>query len=895
MADFTDIVLFLSTGRAIAWVGAGPSIEVGLPGWRGLANVVLEACRRQQRHNFSRIERHYQNRNYLDQFYEVELTYGRDFLLSVCEGAISDPGTEGAIYNEISKLDFIGYFTTNYDDVLLRHLESTGKAVGVHGNTQEDLEIVDLDMTPALVKLHGEFSEPHTVVLSRNDYQRLYHSGDGESFRTFLKAYLVRDRILFLGYSLNDPEICHIQENLSVNLRREVAPIAILADCNEDQIDLWKRRFNIDVVPYSTQGGDHSRLTSILKSVADVISIGHFAQERTSDDDLRQAQALYMWYRFSTSNAGDASIDALQSLVMASLVNSGGYIAPDALAANISNDIGAHIEPDSDEFVDTVNRLVHSGWIIEEDDFLIVLPEGKKLVERYERQFTNLMDVFRRQLYLDLRNTYSVEEGDAQNIARVVMDALIDLFELRGQNIMEMVFDDKLIDPRGITDVLQTLWRRANMIDDANVRASLVGFILSKLTDPSGVYENVLNYLAKSFFCIQAMRLDPAVPEFVSRVISDRTLLIDENVLIPLTARHEDRHEFVSQVIRKARDTNVSLCTTQRFIDSVRRHADWALNLVSEYGTQSMEVLSAARGEGNYLPNAFLKGYVDEDPNDPNRDFLQYLRDCFGGTYNRESFDRYFEDELGIRILDVNRMAGFERSRSDQYAEAVRLLNEWNESRSEDTKKSVRRIESEVEALLLITNWPDARDAVPGLTSSRVSFVSSGSSVSRLARSMQVEAYPMMVASVEAIWELLSQTNLPTEEAPSFRSMMLASHFRMAGYFVQKENYQRFFQPLIASARNEFQETKELLEDALGTELGNRFLDDINDEDLPRVLSSLQLEALHKAAERGTDRQRLLEENERLITMIDSYREREQRRREFVAQQRRGQQRRTRR
>ena len=547
----------------------------------------------------------------------------------------------------------------------------------------------------------------------------------------------------------------------------------------------------------------------------------------------------------------------------------GGHSTPQALAAKVSGDFGTNVEPDSDEFIGAVDHLMSANWVTQEDGSLLVLPEGKRLVVRYERQFSSLIDVFSRQLYLDLRDTYEIREDEAQNLARVVMDALVDLFELRGQNIMEMVFDNKPIDPQSITDMLQALWRRANTLNDPKARSSLVGFVLNILTKPSPAYENVLNYLAKSFFCIQAVRLDPAVPEFVSRIISDRTLLIDENVLIPLTAKHEDRHEFVSQVFQKARDANLSLFTTKRFVDSVRRHADWALDRVTEFGTQSEEVMRAARGDGDYLPNAFLRGFIGEDPDNPDREFLEYLRECFGGSYSRESFYRYFEDELDIRILDVSRMAEFIQSKSDQHAEAVHLLNEWNESRSEDARKSVRRIESEVEALLLIANWSDATDSVPDLTSSRVSFVTSGSSVSRLIRWTNVQATTMIVASSEAIWELLSQLAAPTEKAPSFRSMMLSSHFRLAGHFVQVENYQRFFRPLIANARREFQETHELLEDALGTELGSRFLDDFNDEDLPSVVSSLQLEAVHKSSERDQQQQSLIEENERLREMLD--------------------------
>ena len=72
----------------------------------------------------------------------------------------------------------------------------------------------------------------------------------------------------------------------------------------------------------------------------------------------------------------------------------------------------------------------------------------------------------------------------------------------------------------------------------------------------------------------------------------------------------------------------------------------------------------------------------------------------------------------------------------------------------------------------------------------------------------------------------------------------------------------------------------------LGMELASGFFDDFNQEELPRVLSSLQLEAVHKASERDLEQQRLSEENERLRELVDDLQERERKRREFVARQR---------
>ena len=886
MADFTDVVLFLSSGRALAWIGAGPSVELGLPTWRRLAHIVLEECRKRQRPSFSRIEDYYRTTKYQEQFDEVALSYGVEFLHNICSTLVADPGGEGAIYTELAGLDFMSYFTTNYDDVFSRHLEKHGKAVAVYRNSQEDLEAVDIDITPSLVKLHGDFSDPSSVVLTRSDYQHLYISGKREGFQTFLQSHLARDRILFLGYSLNDPEILALQERLAVNFRRQIAPIALLANATEADVETWKRRYNIDVVPYRATESDHSALVSMLTSVSRVLAVGELAQTRVADQDLRQVQALYMWHRFRPSAAGDAPVNAIQSLIMVELVRCGGQATLHELAGGISTSIGTNTTTATDTLSDAVDLLVESGWLCRSGTHIKVLAEGQGLVERYDRQFAELMEVFTRQLAIDLKRQIDITDDVAHQFAQVVLDALIDLFELRGRDIMRMVWDDTPIGPRTVTDLLQTLWLRANTLENVDSRASLVGFVLDILMNPTGIYETVLNYLAKAFFCIQAMRVDPEVSRHLSQVVDDRSLLIDENVLIPLTARFEDRNEFISEAIRAARESGIKLYTTSQFVDTVRHHANWALNLVTEHGIQSEEVIRAALGEGGYSPNAFLKGFINQDPDDHNRELLQYVRECFGGSYTRESFDAFFERELNITILDPEQLTDFIESHGDRYQEAVDWLNQMNQTRPEDGRKSIQRVESEVEALLLVAKWNEVQAYVPHVTTAKCSFVTSGSSIPGLAKSMELVSGPMMVVSTEMLWELLSRLGSAEDEQPSFRSMMTASHFRMAGHFLTSDNCRRFFRPLIANVKKEFEEARILFEDALNAQLGDHYLDEFEEVKWPSVVSELQSEAIRRSTQRSREQQLLAEENERLRSMVSKFEESERKRREYTARQR---------
>ena len=758
--------------------------------------------------------------------------------------------------------------------------------MAVYRNSSQDIAAVDIDITPALVKIHGDFSDPASVILTKSDYQKLYVSGERKGFQIFLGSHLARDRILFLGYSLSDPEIVALQEQLSVNLRRDVAPIAILANATEGDVDYWKRFYNVDVVPYRATESDHSELVTMLKSVSNVLSVGKLAQSRMPDQDLRQAQALYLWHRFRPSVAGDASLNAIQSIVMVELVRYGGQATVSDLGSVISESIGSDPTAIQETLSDVVKILVEAGWLSQSGTSVSVLPEGRQIVGQYERQFADLMEVFTRQLSLDLKKDIDITEDNAREFAQVVMDALIDLFELRGRDIVQMVWDDTPIGPQAVTDLLQTLWLRANTIVHTESRASLVGFVLNILINPVSIYENVLDYLSKAFFCIQAMRVDPEISRHLAQVVNDRSLLIDENVLIPLTARFEDRNEFVLEAIRTARESGINLYTTTRFVETVRQHANWALNLVSEHGIQSKEVISAALGQEGYTPNAFLKGFINQDPDDHNRELLQYVRECFGGSYERRSFDAFFEREMDITILDEDELNPFFQANDDHYQNAVELMTQINQTRPEEGRKSTHRIESEVEALLLVAKWDELQGYVPNLQSLRCSFVTSGSSVPTIARNMGLVSGPMMIAGVEMLWEMLARLDSRNIARPSFKSMMAASHFRMAGHFITSDSCRRFFGPLIADAKKEFEELRLVLGDPLSAQLGDGYLDEWDDVQVPRVVSELQNKAVRQSSRRDNGRQELLGEIERLRSTVNRFEERDRKRNEYVARQR---------
>ena len=72
----------------------------------------------------------------------------------------------------------------------------------------ENLAITLSDRDAVIYKMHGDVSQVHKAVITRDDYEKyeLTHS----LFTTALQGDLVSKTFLFIGFSFNDPNLNYI-------------------------------------------------------------------------------------------------------------------------------------------------------------------------------------------------------------------------------------------------------------------------------------------------------------------------------------------------------------------------------------------------------------------------------------------------------------------------------------------------------------------------------------------------------------------------------------------------------------------------------------------------------------------------------------------------------------
>lgn len=186
-------------------------------------------------------------------------------LKRAADGPVGDLYEPSRLFDLLLALDPRVVFTTNYDKLF----ETASKsAYAVH---RFDSTALGADLRrgdPVLVKLHGSTDSITEVVLTRTDYARVMRTG--ASVLSMLEALSLTSTILFVGYSLDDPDI---QLALQAVGRGSLDPEAhyMLSPEPDTQarVEVFRDSFGVSVITYPA--GDHAQVEVALEDLVDQV------------------------------------------------------------------------------------------------------------------------------------------------------------------------------------------------------------------------------------------------------------------------------------------------------------------------------------------------------------------------------------------------------------------------------------------------------------------------------------------------------------------------------------------------------------------------------------------------------------------------------------------------
>lgn len=121
----------------------------------------------------------------------------------------------------LARLPISTYWTTNYDTLIETALKDNDKNPDVKIEPA-NLAITMNDRDAVVYKMHGDVSQVHKAIITRDDYEKYEYTHS--LFTTALKGDLVSKTFLFIGFSFNDPNLNYILSRIRIGLDQNQRP-----------------------------------------------------------------------------------------------------------------------------------------------------------------------------------------------------------------------------------------------------------------------------------------------------------------------------------------------------------------------------------------------------------------------------------------------------------------------------------------------------------------------------------------------------------------------------------------------------------------------------------------------------------------------------------------------
>jgi len=333
-----QLVSELVKGNCVLFVGAGLSQGAGLPGWAQLLRYILQWASDNcvPINNHTEIDELISQGQLLAAADELEEALGEWRIERILSEVFAEERHSPTETHEILPgLPFAAVITTNYDK-LLEATYTLKQHVIPKVFTPKDRAALSTSLHGRgfyILKAHGDIDRTDTIVLTKKSYRQLIH--DNEAYRQHLKTVFMTKTVLFLGFSLTDPDLTllldEIMEVSAGNLTENFALLDSRRASPTTQNRLVKD-FHVRVIPYEPTTEYHPEVKDFLNQLLIEVQ----KSEGRTDSQSRPAR--------SPDNPADPSA----RLLGLELISSAGLSDPSA-------------KEQLQDMIATAERLVEAG------------------------------------------------------------------------------------------------------------------------------------------------------------------------------------------------------------------------------------------------------------------------------------------------------------------------------------------------------------------------------------------------------------------------------------------------------------------------------------------------------------------------------------------------------
>lgn len=260
----------------ILFIGSGASMSAGLPSWKQLviwlrdftsraggkvaaANTFIDEGDLLKASGALAIELTKQGKSLSDFFIENE------------NCGVFRSAEPKEVHRLIAMLPTSSIITTNYDLLLEKAYELVDSPIQVvHKGEVEALNKIKRNRISCyLYKYHGCITRPDSIVLDYKQYRAAMHRDNPDI--ECLKNLIQTKTFVFVGAGLEDPDFNHIRDYIvEINQSSSIEFWAFMRNC-ESKVEYYKEELGINLINYTSNGGDHSDLLNKLETLSNEI------------------------------------------------------------------------------------------------------------------------------------------------------------------------------------------------------------------------------------------------------------------------------------------------------------------------------------------------------------------------------------------------------------------------------------------------------------------------------------------------------------------------------------------------------------------------------------------------------------------------------------------------
>jgi formylglycine-generating enzyme required for sulfatase activity/GTPase SAR1 family protein len=240
-----NLIRSFSANEVSIFIGAGVSCQAGLPSWEATINAIKDILinMAKKRREGTEEKKFLKSANFLEiveRFKTISTSEEyNSFLYS--QFFPSPPIPPSVVHKKLAKLPVKHIITTNFDILMETALqEELGYSPLCCTNYRQVVQ-AGSQSNKYMIKLHGCIKDLSTVVFSESDYRDF--NVTQKPFLEFLRSELDTGVILFLGYSMRDPDFISILNNSLVytsGSKRD--DYAIFKGMNQINKENWKSK-----------------------------------------------------------------------------------------------------------------------------------------------------------------------------------------------------------------------------------------------------------------------------------------------------------------------------------------------------------------------------------------------------------------------------------------------------------------------------------------------------------------------------------------------------------------------------------------------------------------------------------------------------------------------------